>query len=86
MNAVILWNTIYLDRALQFIRDKGQGVNPEDEARLSPLQHEHINVLGRHHFKLPEAVKNGKFRQLRIVEDIKISMLPEMLAEAGLSP
>jgi TnpA family transposase len=84
VNAVILWNTIYMDRALQHIRATGQAVNPEDEARLSPLKHEHVNVLGRHQFRLPEAVKQGSFRPLRNIADIKVSLLPETLTGCGL--
>jgi hypothetical protein len=29
------------------------------------LTHEHINVLGRYQFELPEALKGGKLRPLR---------------------
>jgi hypothetical protein len=34
-------------------------------ARLSPLVYEHINVLGRYAFSLPEAVSRGELRPLR---------------------
>lgn len=34
----------------------------EDEARLSPLQHEHINVLGHYSFTLSEVVMKGQLR------------------------
>jgi hypothetical protein len=37
----------------------------EDVARLSPLLHEHINMLGRYSFSVPEAVTNGELRPLR---------------------
>ena len=45
VNIMILWNTIYLDSALEHLRSLGRRIEPEDEARLSPLQHGHINVL-----------------------------------------
>ena len=43
----------------------GHSVRPEDEARLSPLGHEHINLLGRYSFAVPESVARGELRPLR---------------------
>ena len=40
-------------------------VTPEDVARLSPLVSEHINLLGRYAFSVPEAVTRGELRPLR---------------------
>jgi Tn3 transposase DDE domain len=40
-------------------------VTPEDVARLSPLVFEHINLLGRYAFSVPEAVTRGELRPLR---------------------
>ena len=37
----------------------------KDVARLSPLVFEHINLLGRHAFSVPEAVTRGELRPLR---------------------
>jgi hypothetical protein len=33
--------------------------------RLSPLGFEHINLVGRYHFGLPESVRRGTLRPLR---------------------
>lgn len=65
VNAIILWNTIYMDAALGQLRMEGFDVRDEDVARLSPLAHEHINVLGRYAFTLPEQVARGELRPLR---------------------
>lgn len=43
----------------------GYPVSDADVARLSPLLHEHINMLGRYSFSVPEAVANGELRPLR---------------------
>ena len=64
VNALVLWNTYYMDAALSSI-GLGQSINLEDVARLSPLGHSHINMLGRYHFSLPFAVMQGKMRSLR---------------------
>jgi len=34
-------------------------MNDNDVCRLSPLLHEHINLLGRYAFSVPEAVQRG---------------------------
>ena len=65
VNAVILWNTIYMDAALDELRAEGFDVRDEDVARLSPLSHGHLNVLGRYAFTLPELVARGELRPLR---------------------
>ena len=64
LNALILWNTLYIDRAIDHLRHQGLDINPEDLARLSPLGHIHINMLGRYYFELAEALQKGGFRPL----------------------
>ncbi len=65
VNAIVLWNTIYMDAALDQLRAEGFDVQEEDVARLSPLGHEHINMLGRYAFTLPDRVARGELRPLR---------------------
>ncbi len=65
LNMIVLWNTIYIEAALDQLRQEGYMVKDEDVARLSPLQHEHINMLGRYSFSVPEAVSRGELRPLR---------------------
>ena len=65
VNAIILWNTIYMDAVLAQLRIEGFDVRDADVARLSPLAHEHINMLGRYAFILPEPVARGELRPLR---------------------
>ena len=65
VNIIVLWNTLYIDAALHELRADGFPVFPEDVARLSPLVYEHINLLGRYAFSVPEAVQRGQRRPLR---------------------
>ena len=58
------WNTLYMDAVLAQLRHEGYPVRPEDEARLSPFGREHINLLGRYSFSVPEAVARGELRPL----------------------
>ena len=63
-NAVVLWNTIYMEAALNHLRAQGIEIRPADLTRLSPLTHRHIHLLGRYAFTLPEPIANGALRSL----------------------
>lgn len=54
LNAVVLFNTRYMDAAVNQLRADGFDVRDEDVARLSPFVRQHIDMLGRYSFKLPE--------------------------------
>ena len=69
VNIIVLWNTLYTDAILTQLRSEGYPVQSEDEARLSPFGHEHINMLGRYSFAVPEAVTRGELRPLRAATD-----------------
>ncbi|MGA8052391.1 MAG: Tn3 family transposase, partial [Burkholderiales bacterium] len=69
-NIIALWNTLYMDAVLDQLRREGFPVRPEDEARLSPFGHEHINMLGRYSFAVPEAVARGELRPLRTASEL----------------
>jgi TnpA family transposase len=70
VNIIILWNTIYMDAALEELRREGYLVKVEDVARLSPLGWEHINLLGRYAFSVPDSVARGELRPLRKPNDL----------------
>lgn len=68
-NAVVLWNTIYMQASLAHLRDEGEAINEDDESRLSPLRHVHINMLGHYTFTLAEQVTKGQLRPLKQAEE-----------------
>lgn len=63
-NALVLWNTIYMQASLDHLRDLSVDIKEEDEARLSPLSYGHINMLGHYSFTLADTVTKGKLRPL----------------------
>ena len=73
-NAVVLWNTIYMDAARNYLEKKNSIViKEEDEARLSPLQHGHINALGVYSFTLSDKVMKGHLRPFnQLSENVEI--------------
>lgn len=62
LNAVVLFNSIYIDAAVKQLAADGFPVTDELLARLSPLQFDHINFLGRYAFTRPPT---PGLRQLR---------------------
>ncbi len=54
LNRITLWNTVYLDTALDQPRAQGYPVFEDDVVRLSPLMRKHINVHGHYYFRLPD--------------------------------
>lgn len=67
-NAIVLWNTIYMDAALSRLRQQGVEIKEADVARLSPLLHKHINMLGHYSFTLAEFIRAGVLRPLNSSE------------------
>ena len=65
INALVLWNTRYLQQALEEHQLTEGTSELSDVARLSPLLHEHVNMLGSYDFTLPERVAAGELRPLR---------------------
>ncbi|GGV86285.1 transposase [Streptomyces gelaticus] len=50
LNAIVLWTTKYIDAAVAQLRAEGHELRDEDIARLSPLKHRNLNLLGRYSF------------------------------------
>jgi hypothetical protein len=58
-------------------------VRDEDVARLSPLGHEHINMLGRYAFSLPDKIATqelGSARRGGLKEALPSNSVPLLLA------
>jgi TnpA family transposase len=62
--AIALWNTVYIERAVQTSTRNGQALDPELFKYLSPLGWEHINLTGDYQWK-GTRLAQGKFRPLR---------------------
>ena len=65
VNAIVLWNTRYMQAVLAHLRKTGYDVHDADVERLSPLGFEHVNLLGRYHVALAEPLTRGELRPLR---------------------
>jgi len=63
--AIVLWNTVYLERATNAMRKNRQGIDDTLFQYLSPLGWEHINLTGDYLWRSSARVSAGKYRPLR---------------------
>ena len=63
--SIILWNTVYLQRAVDYLGKQGHHPEPTDLAHLSPLAWEHINLTGDYHRESSPTLGSDQFRPLR---------------------
>jgi TnpA family transposase len=63
--AIILWNTVYLERAVAALREHGIAIDHEALAHLSPIGWEHINLTGDYTWQASGRLRKGSFRPLR---------------------
>ena len=62
--AITLWNTVYLERAVVALRERGT-VDESLVRHLSPLSWEHIHLTGDYVWHANRRVAKGRFRPLR---------------------
>lgn len=54
LNLTVLWNTVYLDRALDALRAQNYLVRDEDAARLAAFVRHHVRLEGHYSFHLSD--------------------------------
>lgn len=63
--AIVLWNTVYLERAVNALNQHGSDVDETLFQYLSPLGWEHINLTGDYVWRNSARIAAGKYRPLR---------------------
>jgi TnpA family transposase len=69
--AIVLWNTVYIERAIEAQREAGKSIDNELLQYLSPLGWEHINLTGDYVWRQSKATEAGQFRSLRLSKMLK---------------
>ena len=64
-NAIIAWNTTYIESATQHLTATGTHIPTQHLTHLSPAIHEHINLYGKYDFTNPTPPPTGQLRPLR---------------------
>lgn len=68
--AIILWNTVYIEKAVDHLRNNGYQINDDHLKYLSPLGWEHIHLTGDYTWNQKAKLKNGEFRPLRNLNEV----------------
>lgn len=64
-NAVITWNTVYMQRVIETLRAEGHRIDDADLPHLSPARFEHINPYGRYVINVEAELSRTELRPLR---------------------
>ena len=62
---IALWNTVYLERAVTALRQRGRAINDDLLAHLSPLAWDHINLTGDYAWRSNAGIRGSGLRPLR---------------------
>ena len=65
VNAITVWNTVYMQAAIEELKKEGYEIKEEDVKNLSPARSEHINTYGKYFFNIEEELKRKGLRELR---------------------
>ena len=65
-NAVVVWNTVYMQAALDALRREGYPVQEEDLVHLWPTRFAHVHRYGKYEFHVAEAQARKGLRPLRV--------------------
>jgi TnpA family transposase len=68
-NAIVLWNTVYLQAAVEQLKSEGVEIKDEDLNHISPARFAHINPYGRYYFNTEENLNRKGLRALRSNEN-----------------
>ena len=64
-NAVTVWNTVYMQAAIDELIRNGESIEESELVHLSPIRFQHINRYGRFRFDIGDDVASSGLRPLR---------------------
>ena len=64
-NAVVAWNTVYMQEVISQLKLEGREINEADFVHLSPARFKHINPSGRYEFDVAKTFSREELRPLR---------------------
>jgi len=69
MAAIAAWNTVYLTKAIETLRKRGEEIPEATVAHIAPLGWEHIRFIGDYHFAPQSGRSLENLRPLRLQEE-----------------
>ena len=64
-NAIVAWNTVYMQEVINQLQQSGQKINETDFIHISPTRFEHINPYGTYNFDVAKTFNREGLRPLR---------------------
>ncbi len=64
-NAIVLWNTVYMQAIIEQLRTEGHQINDSGLRHLGPARFEHINPYGQYTFNVRQELTRKGLRPLR---------------------
>jgi TnpA family transposase len=64
-NAIVAWNTVYMQAVIDQLKAEGYDVQDDDLKHISPARHEHINPYGKYEFNVETVLAMKGLRPLR---------------------
>lgn len=65
-NAIIVWNTVYIEQVLQQLKREELSISDEDIKAIWPTRYGHLNVYDKYLFELARIGQKYGFRSLRL--------------------
>ncbi|PSB24453.1 hypothetical protein C7B82_27060 [Stenomitos frigidus ULC18] len=62
--AIILWHTVYLERAVYAMQEQGKSLDAVLLKHVAPIHWNHISLMGDYLWKQSKLVEKGEFRPL----------------------
>jgi len=69
-NCIIIWNTVYMTKALEQLEAEGYALDRRDLKHIWPTRSEHINLQGKYFFNLDQVDELAGLRPLRKPGDL----------------
>jgi len=63
--AIVLWNTVYLEKAVSTLRDKSISITDEQLQHIAPIAWHHISLTGDYHWDFSQQSSLDRLRPLR---------------------
>jgi TnpA family transposase len=64
-NAIIIWNTKYMEAVIEQLKLEGYKINEEDLRHISPCRFDHINKYGKYFYNVEKELNRVKLRPLK---------------------
>ncbi|MEL7051103.1 MAG: Tn3 family transposase [Cyanobacteria bacterium J06588_5] len=65
INAIIIWNTVYIDKVVQQLRKEGYEISDDDLKSVWPTRQRHLNVYGAYLYETERIGQQLGLRHLR---------------------